>query len=94
MGSWIFNEHNATAVNLEMYSSIRWFREDLVIEFSRKDLRDFPSDKGPEFPGDKPPEASGLHVDGLEWTFESEEQFEKALNDLLQYLEAARIGAG
>jgi hypothetical protein len=93
MGSWIFNEQNGCAVNLELYSSIRWFRDDLVIEFCRRDVRDYPSDKPPEFPGDKTPDATGLHVDCVEWGFQSEEDFDRTLTDLLRYLEAARVGA-
>ncbi len=92
MGSWIYNGSNGCAVNLEHYTTVRWFREDLVIEFCRREVRDYPSDKGPEFPGDKGPEATGLHVDCLEWAFQSEEEFDRALTDLLRYLEAARIG--
>jgi hypothetical protein len=57
-------------------------------------VRDYPTDRGPEPGGEHepPPEATGLHLDCLEWVFQSDEEFDRALNDLLRYLEAARIG--
>jgi hypothetical protein len=92
MGSWIFNRQNSCAVNLEQYGAIRWFRDDLVIEFCRKETRDYPGDKGADYQG-PPPESTAQHVDAVEWIFQNEEEFDQTLNDLLRYLEAAQVGA-
>lgn len=91
MGSWIFNRQNNCAVNLEHYTAVRWFKDDMVIEFSRGEVREYPGEKGPDYQG-PPPESTGIHVDFLEWVFQTEEEFDQAVNDLLGYLEAARIG--
>ncbi len=92
MGSWIYNRQNSCAVNLEHYTAIRWFRDDLVIEFCREEVRDYPGEKGADYQG-PPPESTGQHLDALEWVFQNEEEFDQAVADLIRYLEAAQVGA-